>query len=347
VSGSGTTNTIPVWTSSSTIGNSSVTDNATTFAINTNKFTVTEASGNTAVAGTLNVTGSSTLAAAAATELDGTGTTTATATSGTVNDWDPTGGGNVNGQFIIREAPTAALTPTGLVAGNAGQILVIRNTSTTAANTITINNENASSTAGNRFTLSNAASAVIAAGASCTLRYSDTASRWEPIGDCASTMTTLPNRTLTITDTGTQNDYNPTGLASTSVLLANNGSTLTITGLQGGQDGRIVYVCAENANVQFNNEAAGSTAANRLAFPGPPHPLQSARLPGLDQRHPLGRRHKQVRVHHAHVPDGGVALDAARSRELDVDRADAHAVRLGLDVQRPNDLARHDHAVDA
>src|SRR4029077_10183661 len=268
VSGSGTTNTIPVWTSSSTIGNSSVTDNATTFAINTNKFTVTEASGNTAVAGTLNVTGSSTLAAAAATELDGTGTTTATATSGTVNDWDPTGGGNVNGQFIIREAPTAALTPTGLVAGNAGQILVIRNTSTTAANTITINNENASSTAGNRFTLSNAASAVIAAGASCTLRYSDTASRWEPIGDCASTMTTLPNRTLTITDTGTQNDYNPTGLASTSVLLANNGSTLTITGLQGGQDGRIVYVCAENANVQFNNEAAGSTAANRLDFPG-------------------------------------------------------------------------------
>ena len=53
--GSGTTNTIPKWTGSSALSNSSVTDDGTTFAINTNKFTVTEASGNTLVAGTLTI----------------------------------------------------------------------------------------------------------------------------------------------------------------------------------------------------------------------------------------------------------------------------------------------------
>lgn len=54
---SGTANTIPKFTGTNVIGNSSVTDNGTTFAINVNKFTVTESNGNTAVAGTLDSTG--------------------------------------------------------------------------------------------------------------------------------------------------------------------------------------------------------------------------------------------------------------------------------------------------
>ena len=52
-----TTNTVPKATSSTAIGDSSVTDNGTTWAINTNKVSVTEASGNTSIAGTLGVTG--------------------------------------------------------------------------------------------------------------------------------------------------------------------------------------------------------------------------------------------------------------------------------------------------
>lgn len=61
LTGSGTTNTITKWTGGMILGNSLLTDDGTTFAINVNKFTVTEANGNTAVAGTLGVTGLSTL----------------------------------------------------------------------------------------------------------------------------------------------------------------------------------------------------------------------------------------------------------------------------------------------
>src|SRR4029077_14516386 len=50
---SGTTNDIAKFTSNSAVGNSALTDDGTTFAVGANKLTVTEASGNTAVAGTL------------------------------------------------------------------------------------------------------------------------------------------------------------------------------------------------------------------------------------------------------------------------------------------------------
>lgn len=49
----GTTNTISKFTGTASIGNSSVTDDGTTFAINTNKFTVTESSGATLAAGNI------------------------------------------------------------------------------------------------------------------------------------------------------------------------------------------------------------------------------------------------------------------------------------------------------
>ena len=60
LSGTISSNTIPKG-SSGNLANSSITDDATTVAIATNKFTVTEANGNTSIAGTLGVTGLSTL----------------------------------------------------------------------------------------------------------------------------------------------------------------------------------------------------------------------------------------------------------------------------------------------
>lgn len=57
ISGSGTANTLSKFTGATAIGDSLLTDNGTTFAINTNKFTVDEATGNTTIAGTLDVTG--------------------------------------------------------------------------------------------------------------------------------------------------------------------------------------------------------------------------------------------------------------------------------------------------
>mgnify|MGYP003577369710 CR=1 FL=1 len=56
LSGAITANTIPKG-SSGNLADSSLTDDGTTFAVNTNKFTVVEASGNTLVAGTLDATG--------------------------------------------------------------------------------------------------------------------------------------------------------------------------------------------------------------------------------------------------------------------------------------------------
>jgi hypothetical protein len=59
----GVSGTMPKWTGANALGLSSVTDDGTTCASATNKFTVTEASGNTAIAGTLGVTGLATLTA--------------------------------------------------------------------------------------------------------------------------------------------------------------------------------------------------------------------------------------------------------------------------------------------
>lgn len=55
--GTSSANTIAKYSGANAIAGSLLTDNGTTFAINTNKFTVTEASGNTTIAGTLNVNG--------------------------------------------------------------------------------------------------------------------------------------------------------------------------------------------------------------------------------------------------------------------------------------------------
>ncbi|MDP4288869.1 MAG: hypothetical protein Q8922_13145, partial [Bacteroidota bacterium] len=55
---SGTTNTMAKFTGGHVVGNSSVTDDGTTFGINANKFTVDESTGNTSIAGTSTLAGS-------------------------------------------------------------------------------------------------------------------------------------------------------------------------------------------------------------------------------------------------------------------------------------------------
>ncbi len=67
----GTANTIAKFTAGQNIGNSLLTDDGTTFAINTNKVTITEATGNTSIAGSLAVAGNG---AASASPFSVTGT---------------------------------------------------------------------------------------------------------------------------------------------------------------------------------------------------------------------------------------------------------------------------------
>lgn len=193
----GTTNTMAKFTSSTAVGNSSVTDDATTFAVNTNKFTVTESSGNTQVAGTFGSTGaatlSSTLGVTGLSTLTGgynssAGPATVGAVAGTVleptisstpqNNYAPT---NLATATIL--APTAAspatitgLDSTGVVAG---RMLLLHNA---GAGLLTLSNESGSSTAANRFTLYGAANVLVGAGNGVWMYYSTTTSRWIVLG---------------------------------------------------------------------------------------------------------------------------------------------------------------------
>lgn len=67
--------------------------------------------------------------------------------------------------------------------------------------------------------------------------------------------------------TSNQNDYNPTGLSTASVLRLNTDASRNITGLQGGADGRIVVIVNVGSfNIVLKDADSGSSAANRFAL---------------------------------------------------------------------------------
>jgi hypothetical protein len=69
----------------------------------------------------------------------------------------------------------------------------------------------------------------------------------------------------------TQNDYNPAGLSTATVLrLEASGAARVITGLQGGSDGRIIilYNIGTTYGIQLNTENLSSAAENRFLFTG-------------------------------------------------------------------------------
>jgi hypothetical protein len=71
------------------------------------------------------------------------------------------------------------------------------------------------------------------------------------------------------TITATQDNYNPSGLSTATVLRLATDATRTITGLAGGSDGRIIVIHNVGANaIVLGDEAAGSTAGNRFALSG-------------------------------------------------------------------------------
>ena len=69
--------------------------------------------------------------------------------------------------------------------------------------------------------------------------------------------------------TADQNDYNPTGLSTASVLRLSSDASRNITGLQGGADGRLIIIHNVGAqNIVLVNASASSSAANRFSFGG-------------------------------------------------------------------------------
>jgi hypothetical protein len=67
--------------------------------------------------------------------------------------------------------------------------------------------------------------------------------------------------------TSNQNDYNPTGLSTASVLRLSTDASRDITGLQGGADGRFIIIDNVGSNlIVLKDEGSGSSAANRFAL---------------------------------------------------------------------------------
>lgn len=67
--------------------------------------------------------------------------------------------------------------------------------------------------------------------------------------------------------TADQNDYNPTGLSTASVLRLNTDASRNITGLAGGGDGRIIAIVNGGTNeIVLKDASTSSGAANRFAF---------------------------------------------------------------------------------
>ena len=82
---------------------------------------------------------------------------------------------------INRFTTNAARDLTGMVAGSDGEVRVLTNVGTTAANTLTIKDESASSTAANRFSVPWNGDCVIPAEGSVVVFYDGTSQRWRVI----------------------------------------------------------------------------------------------------------------------------------------------------------------------
>lgn len=69
--------------------------------------------------------------------------------------------------------------------------------------------------------------------------------------------------------TSNQNDYNPTGIASASILNLSSDASRSVSGLAGGAEGRVIGILNTGSQtVTLLNESASSTAANRFALGG-------------------------------------------------------------------------------
>ena len=67
--------------------------------------------------------------------------------------------------------------------------------------------------------------------------------------------------------TADQDDYNPAGLASASVLRLSSDASRSIAGLAGGGDGRVMAIVNAGANpIVLKDASTSSGAANRFAF---------------------------------------------------------------------------------
>ncbi len=91
--------------------------------------------------------------------------------------------------------------------------------------------------------------------------------------------------------TADQNDYNPTGLSTASVLRLQSDAARSITGIAGGTNGRVLIL--QNIGSQpiiLSHDSVGSVAGNRFYLPnGQPQLLQQYRLIVVRYDGPISR----------------------------------------------------------
>lgn len=114
--GTGTNNTVTKWTGASTLGNSAVTDDGTTWSLNGTQVQITEANGNTVIAGTLTADGTHRVFDIAGTGLTSTANTVTLNINGGVTQTCPAGQAetSLSGVGIIG---CTAFAPAGNISG--------------------------------------------------------------------------------------------------------------------------------------------------------------------------------------------------------------------------------------
>lgn len=118
--------------------------------------------------------------------------------------------------------------------------------------------------------------------------------------------------------TSNQNDYNPTGMASASVLNLSSDAARSVSGLAGGAEGRVVaLINTGSQNILLPNESASSTAANRFA-------LGSDLAIGAKQSLMLRYDGTASRWYALARPTGRVILAANRTYYVRADGSDAN-----------------------
>lgn len=206
-----------------------------------------------------------------------TGVISPTQLTGNVNEYGPTG---FETATIFRLSSDAERTITGLFSSTPddGRIIILHNV---GSNTIVLADESASSAAGVRFAL--AGDLYLYADEGCILRYDGTSSRWRCLGRYVGDPGLIyrafqAQQTVRLTGvaspaqiTADQNDYNPAGLSTSSILRLTSDATRTITGLTvdgGTPDGGTVVFLANigSNNIVLANESVSSTASVRFAL---------------------------------------------------------------------------------
>jgi hypothetical protein len=176
---------------------------------------------------------------------------------------------------VYRWSGTGLIDIRGVAGGVDGRVLHFINQGD--GNSLALRNEDAAASAADRIHTADGSTFYVELGDVGTLIYDAVLSRWLPMerNSTQSGFIGTPfylTADITATATGTQNDWNPTGMSNAAVVRWNGTTRLRLTGITGGFDGRILILQNVRANVVdgtilIKHDSGESSAANRFKCP--------------------------------------------------------------------------------